>query len=134
MRARGIQRVCCLLAQDQLAYYLSDLLQAYREAFGEDRVCWSPVEDFHLIQEQALAETVLPFLVESDKLGEPVVVHCSGGIGRTGHVLAAWLVHRHKATVREALAAVREMGRNPFEAIEAGNADAAGLGALLRGS
>lgn len=58
------------------------------------------------------------------------MVHCSGGIGRTGHVLAAWLVSIRgfsnkdalaKLTVRVAfrrkgIAAVKRTGRNPYEA------------------
>jgi protein-tyrosine phosphatase len=131
MKERGIRRVCCLLSGDQLGDYQEDLLQAYRRAFGEDKVCWAPLEDFHLVPEQTWAETILPFLRQSDAQGEPVVVHCSGGIGRTGHVLAAWLAAGRGLCAREALAAVQEMGRNPFEAIEAGNARARELWALL---
>jgi len=46
-------------------------------------------------------------LVEADKQGAKVVVHCSGGIGRTGHVLAAWLVSGRDYQTY-AIAAVRE--------------------------
>jgi protein-tyrosine phosphatase len=134
MRARGIQRVCCLLSPDQLAYYAVDLLQAYREAFGEDKVCWAPVKDYHLIQEKALAETVLPFLRRSDAQGEPVVVHCSGGIGRTGYVLAAWLARGRGLGIQDALSSVQETGRNPYEAVEYGHASDDDLMALLGGS
>lgn len=49
------------------------------------------------------------------------VVHCSAGSGRTGHVLAAWLVYRHGLTENEALRAVTHVAdvqRNPFEAVD----------------
>ena len=49
---------------------------------------------------------------------ELVIVHCSGGSGRTGHVLAAWLVGGRGYGIPEALGAVWEMGRNPWEAVE----------------
>ncbi|MEW6495955.1 MAG: protein phosphatase, partial [Cyanobacteriota bacterium] len=45
-----------------------------------------------------------------------VVVHCSGGIGRTGHVLAAWLASARGFSNNAAIAAVRKTGRNPYEA------------------
>jgi protein-tyrosine phosphatase len=133
MMERGIKRVCSLLSQDQLGYYQVDLLRLYREEFGEDNVCWAPVEDYHLVQKQALVETILPFLKQSDEQDEPVVVHCSGGVGRTGHILAAWLAVGRKLPVEKALSAVQEMGRNPFEAIHAGNATTGELLALLGG-
>lgn len=72
MRERGMRRVCCLLSQDQLGYYQEDLLRMYRCEFGEDKVCWAPVQDFHLVQSETLSETILPFLQESDEQGETV--------------------------------------------------------------
>jgi len=131
MKERGIRRVCCLLSRDQLGGYQEDLLQAYRRAFGEHKVCWSPIEDFHLITQEALDQTILPFLRQADRQGEPVVVHCSGGIGRTGHVLALWLAIERGYPIPKALAAVQETGRNPFEALEAGCATAKELRALF---
>ena len=44
----GVRRVCCLLPDNQLAYYSVDLLKAYCEAFGESNVCHAPIEDYHL--------------------------------------------------------------------------------------
>ena len=79
-------------------------------------VCWAPIKDFRLADENLLIETVLPFLAESIRKGEPVVVHCSGGSGRTGHVLAAWLVYGRSMTNNGAIDAVIRQGRNPYEA------------------
>jgi protein-tyrosine phosphatase len=132
MKNHGIRRVCCLLSEEQLGYYKQDLLEVYRGEFGKGNVCWAPVEDYYLAEKDILAETILPFLVQSDEKSEPVVVHCAGGIGRTGHVLAAWLALARKFSIRDALSAVKEMGRNPLEAVEAGNATIDELYALLR--
>lgn len=115
MKHQGIQRVCCLLTDKQLARY-SNLLETYQQEFGYDRVCWAPIEDFHLSDLETLATKILPFLAQADRQAEKVVVHCSGGIGRTGHVLAAWLVSGRGLSNKAAIAAVKRMGRNPYEA------------------
>lgn len=131
VKRRNITRVCCLLTPDQLSYYAMDLLETYRSAFGHENVCSAPVEDYRLCSEVTLKETILPFLRESDVKQRRVVVHCSGGIGRTGHVLAAWLVCGRGFSVEDALWTVKRMGRNPFEAVEMHNATHAALSALL---
>lgn len=115
MKGREIKRVCCLLPQKQLASY-SDLLGTYAREFGDRRVCWTPIEDFTLADPEILTGKILPFLVEADRQGEKAIVHCSGGIGRTGHVLAAWLVRGRGFSNRAAIAAVRQTGKNPYEA------------------
>ncbi|MEH2143235.1 MAG: dual specificity protein phosphatase family protein [Nostoc sp.] len=79
-------------------------------------VCWAPIADFHLSDLKTLTQKILPFLIEADKQNEKVVVHCSGGIGRTGHVLAAWLVSVRGLSNQAAIAAVKRTGRNPYEA------------------
>ncbi len=45
------------------------------------------------------------------------VVHCAGGIGRTGHILAAWLVSVRGFSNQDAISAVIRTGRNPHEAV-----------------
>ncbi len=121
MKKQEIQRICCLLHKDQLNYYDGiDLLTLYREIFEEDNICWADIEDWHLCDKDKLLKKILPFLQESDRKKEKVVVHCSGGSGRTGHVLAAWLVHRHGLFPYEALLTVKKMKgvyRNPCEAV-----------------
>ncbi|ABA21162.1 dual specificity protein phosphatase [Trichormus variabilis ATCC 29413] len=116
MRQQNIKRVCCLLSNEQLAGY-SHLLSTYQQEFGNQQVCWAAIADFHLADLATLTEKILPFLIEADKLKERVVVHCSGGIGRTGHVLAAWLVCGRGFANQDAIAAVKCTGRNPHEAV-----------------
>jgi protein-tyrosine phosphatase len=130
MRQQGIARVCCLL-EDQLSCYQSDLLAAYRGSFGEEAVCGAPIRDYALAEEKLLTEVILPFLDDSASREEKVVVHCSAGFGRTGHVLAAWLVYGRQMTNDEAIAAVIAMGRNPHEAAGSGPAGVASLDSLL---
>ncbi|MCX5803880.1 MAG: protein phosphatase [Proteobacteria bacterium] len=131
MKNRGMIRVCCLLPPSQLGYYIVDLLGIYQREFGETRVLGALIEDYHLCRATMLRR-ILIFLTESCLEGEPVVVHCAGGRGRTGFVHTAWLVHGRGFSVEQALEVVKKMGRNPCEAVERGNASTDELYALLQ--
>lgn len=131
MKEHGIRRVCCLLHDAQLGSYKEDLLATYRRAFGPEQVCWAPIADYHLCDVGLLKDRILPFLKEADSKGEPVVVHCQGGRGRAGHVLAAWLVCGRGFPLEDAVTAVKDMGRNPHEAADWGNAKPEDLYVLL---
>lgn len=116
MKHQEIKQICCLLDEKQLARY-SNLLGRYQQEFGCDRICWTPIQDFQLCELEMLTQKILPFLIEAERLEEKVLVHCSGGFGRTGQILAAWLVSRRGLSNRDAIAAVKKMGRNPYEAV-----------------
>jgi protein-tyrosine phosphatase len=115
MHNRNIQRICCLLSLTQLNHY-SNLLKVYQQYFGPSQVYWVPIEDFQLVDYETLTQKILPFLSMANQQNEKVVVHCSGGVGRTGQVLAAWLVYERGFSSQEAIAAVKQTGRNPHEA------------------
>ena len=131
MRAQGVTRVCCLLDPEQLARFPMDLETAYKRRFGAARVLMEPIADHHLCSGEALRRSILPFLHAADSRGERAVIHCWGGNGRTGHVLAAWLVAARSLSPSDALAAVEGSGRLPQEAVLAGNATLDELIALL---
>lgn len=108
--------MCCLLPDAQLKRY-DELLNVYHQAFGDDRVSWSPIEDFQLADRDMVIRQILPFLADANQRKEKVVVHCSGGIGRTGQILAAWLVAEKGFSNRDAITTVKATGRNPYEAV-----------------
>lgn len=111
-----IQGVCCLLSKTQLACY-TDLLGTFRQTFGATQVCWAPIEDFRLATPEILFHQILPFLDMADRQNQKVVVHCSGGIGLTGFILAAWLVAGRGFHRKTALSTIIAGGRNPYEAV-----------------
>ena len=84
MQHHAIQQIVCLLPPQQLSYYADDLLDTYQSHFGAQDVCWAPIEDFQLAEPDLLTNHILPFLIHADRQQKGVLVHCSGGIGRTG--------------------------------------------------
>lgn len=139
MSDQQIRRVVCLL-DSQLSFYdpvPGGLLTRYQEFFGSSNVLHAPVEDYRLTTDENL-NTILRFLDDSAAAAERVVVHCSSGSGRTGHVLAAWLVHSGGLDPEDALQTVQVVGetgasRDPCEAVHTRHATKQELVDLLRG-
>lgn len=131
MQDQGITRVVCLLPGAELDS--SDaILGRYRETFGRSAVMHAPVPDGRLVDEAALHQSVLPFLDDAVADAEPVVVHCLDGLGRTGQVLAAWVVHDRGKAPEAAIEAVTAVGRDPEAHLDADGASSARLRAVLR--
>jgi protein tyrosine phosphatase (PTP) superfamily phosphohydrolase (DUF442 family) len=81
--AQGIRSVLCLLDERQLGYYPrlpGGLLETYRRAGLE--VVSLPVPD---MQTPPISESELPRVKEAFReLPEPLLIHCSAGLDRTG--------------------------------------------------
>lgn len=64
-----------------------------------------PIRDFHPPTPGQL-DAAVSFLEKTVNSGGACAVHCGAGLGRTGTVIAAWLVRRGRSA-REAIAEVR---------------------------
>jgi protein-tyrosine phosphatase len=115
MTKNDIKRVCCLLDEQHLRRY-DELLEAYRAHFGSSHVCHAPIPDFTTVSPDLYHEKIAPFLRESIERKQRVVIHCSAGQGRTGHVLALWLADEYEFDVEEAVEEIQKGERAPLEA------------------
>lgn len=104
LREQGIDAVVCLVPHEELERYgVPALLQAYAEA-------GLPQLHLPLLDQQGTSAATLheasAWIEAQVSAGRRVLVHCVGGLGRSGMVAAAWLCSRG-ATADEALACVR---------------------------
>jgi len=66
-----------------------------------------PIEDF-TAPAQGVLDWAVELIDEARAAGEPILVHCYMGLGRTGMVLACYFVHEGR-TAEEALGRVRDL-------------------------
>ena len=119
VKKQGIARVVCLLSEEELAFYPTlsgGLLGLYAETFGPDNVLWAPTPDRRLCSGEAMKH-ICYFLRAGMLNGQKAVVHCSAGQGRTGQVLAAWLIYNYSISERKAISAVEALQRSPREPV-----------------
>lgn len=102
MEAHGIRRVVCLLHPEGKLRLYDDLEAQYNSHFGSENVLMAPIIDYDISSKENI-KTIVDFLDESVRLEMPVVVHCSMGSGRTGHVLAVWRNYHHGVNRGKAL-------------------------------
>jgi len=74
------------------------------------------VEDFGAPNIEELVQAV-DFIDQQISSGRPVMVHCAAGKGRTGAVLAAYLVKKQKLTDEQAIEKLRGMRPGSVQSI-----------------
>jgi hypothetical protein len=119
MSANDIERVCCVLPGSSHGG-IGRNIDAYRDAFGRANVRHVPITDRGLADKRRLGDEIFPFFEQAVGAGERVVVHGLDGIGRTGQVLATWLVHDRQYSPQRAMSTVERMGRLPDDPVRRG--------------
>lgn len=104
LRDHGIQSVLTLTETPVLAHEL--------EAAGLDTL-HLPVDDFHAPTTQQMLRA-LAYIDASLAENMPVAVHCLAGQGRTGTILAAWLL-RSGLSADDAIAEIRALAPGAIE-------------------
>jgi len=95
MKDKGIGHVLVLLDENELAGYPSPgLFELYREG--------GLVPHATPLGEEGAFQKIIGILNDIEGKGETAVTHCTGGTGRAGRVIAAWLASRYSLTPEEA--------------------------------
>jgi protein tyrosine phosphatase (PTP) superfamily phosphohydrolase (DUF442 family) len=103
----GVTHVIILMGDDELqeAYHQGEsLIQAYQNA-GMTSVHHVPMTS------PGAHDKIMAILAIVERLGERVTCHCTHGMGRSGRVAAAWLVHRYHLSPQQATIEVLDTAR-----------------------
>jgi protein-tyrosine phosphatase len=110
-----ITQIFCLTNKSEIRAYSSDYLEAVENSqFESIRIIYNPVQDYGIpVDDKMLSDyhTTLIKAYEHLKVGN-ILVHCTGGIGRTG-TFSVILLKMIGYTLDEALQITRNNGSGP---------------------
>ena len=109
--ALGVTHILCLTPDEEIKKKSPDYHQVLRVADHPFKLSNFPINDYG-IPSAAEIPSLIHFLVEIQRLltaDQVVLIHCAGGIGRTGLVAALLLVYLGY-TVEEAIRIIKKAG------------------------
>lgn len=106
IRAEGVSSIVCLITENEFSSYgVPELKSAYAAAGFDTR--YLPIADQTAPEASALGET-LQWMESRIQKGERVLVHCAGGLGRSGLLAAAYLIEKRGMHSTAAIDLVRQ--------------------------
>ena len=117
IRSNGISKIYCLQEEEELLYLSNgqENIESRRESLSNlgIELVHSPVKDFGVPSKEQAAE-LADSILRDVKSGKNVLVHCMGGLGRTGTIAACVLV-RTGIAPGDAVKAVRAVRPGTLE-------------------
>ena len=107
LRDQGIQLVVTLTEQPPRRDWIND---------AGLMVVHEPVEDMTPPSQEQL-DRIVSSIVNANKHGMGVAVHCAAGLGRTGVILACYFIHEGKSS-EDAIAEVRKLRPGSIETLD----------------
>jgi protein tyrosine/serine phosphatase len=122
VRKEKLHMVVCLTGRDEML----ELSPQYHAAVQNGGISFEwlhlPVPNFGVPQDQKAFREGVDRVVQALQAGQPVMLHCAAGMGRTGS-MAACVLKALGLPTDEALERVRAAGSNPQNAAQSGFVD-----------
>jgi protein-tyrosine phosphatase len=115
----GLQLVVCLTGLDEVRELSPDYHAAVTRGTTRFRWLHLPVPNFGVPGDRDAFRERIEDVAKALRRGQPVMLHCAAGMGRTGSAAACVLKSLGLST-GDALARVREAGSNPQNAAQSG--------------
>ena len=112
--ALGVTHILCLTPEEEIKKKSPDYYQALTEGAIPFKIFHFPIQDYGIPSEAAIPRlaNILEVIQRSLIAEEVVLIHCAGGIGRTGMVATLLLVKLGNS-VEEAIRLIKNAGSSP---------------------
>jgi protein-tyrosine phosphatase len=107
LKKKGITNVVCLVEEHELPFRNVKEYEEILSKYGIELKHF-PIKDFYAPSLEYLIK-IIKYIDEKIKENKKVLVHCYGGLGRTGTIVASFLVYYKKISAEEAINYVRRI-------------------------
>jgi Predicted protein-tyrosine phosphatase len=119
IKDQKISAVVCLVEDDELEIQDKENnigIKAYENLLKERGIelLHSPIKNYNAPTIEQV-EFILNWIYQKLREGKRVMVHCRGGQGRTGTIIASYLMHEYGYTAEEAINFVRSLRPGSIE-------------------